>query len=124
MHTSGRYTGAPIPGLGGAAHHYPCCCNLSLRLLQCILHGDGLEEHLEISTGAKCGCKLVKSARCKTRVTPPLHELHWLPVYFWIKFKVLVVSFKSLNGLELGYLRDCLLTRLERPQPYCPFTRL
>lgn len=30
-------------------------------------------------------------------------------MYFQIQFKILGVTFKVLHGMELGYLRDCLL---------------
>lgn len=31
-----------------------------------------------------------------------VHELHWLPACFQIQFKVLFLTFKALNGMELG----------------------
>lgn len=39
------------------------------------------------------------------------HELHWLPVCFRVQFKVLV-TFKALYGLGLGYLWDHLFPRV------------
>lgn len=36
------------------------------------------------------------------------YELCWLPVDFWVHFKVLVVSYKALHGIGLCYLRNCL----------------
>ena len=41
--------------------------------------------------------------------TPVLKSLHWLPISFWAKYKVLVITFKALHGLGPGYLRDRLL---------------
>ena len=41
-------------------------------------------------------------------VTPVLKELHWLPVVFRIKFKILLQVFKSLNGMAPKYLSDKL----------------
>lgn len=35
-------------------------------------------------------------------------ELHWLPVCFWVRFKVLVIPCKNFHGIGPGYLRDCL----------------
>uniref|UniRef100_M3XH00 Reverse transcriptase domain-containing protein n=1 Tax=Latimeria chalumnae TaxID=7897 RepID=M3XH00_LATCH len=46
-------------------------------------------------------------------ITPMLRELHWLPIRWWITFKVLVLVFKALNGLGPAYLRDFLM-------PYVP----
>lgn len=41
-------------------------------------------------------------------VTPPLHELHWLQVCFWVQFKVLIITFKALHGRLAGYLQNHL----------------
>ena len=42
-------------------------------------------------------------------ITPVLKSLHWLSISFWVTYKVLVITFKALHGLGLGYLRDRLL---------------
>ena len=34
------------------------------------------------------------------QVTPGLYELHMLPITYWIKFKILILPFKSIHGLE------------------------
>jgi len=36
-------------------------------------------------------------------VTPGLYELHTLPIAYWIKFKILIVPFKSIHGLGPSY---------------------
>ncbi len=46
-------------------------------------------------------------------ITPVLESLHWLPVDYWIKFKVLCLAYKSLHGLALRYLADLI-------KPYVP----
>lgn len=35
-------------------------------------------------------------------------KLHWLPVCFWVWFKVSVMIYKILHGIGPGYLRYCL----------------
>ena len=42
------------------------------------------------------------------RITPILQELHWLPVKLRIKYKLLSVVHKSLNGVGPSYLADLL----------------
>ncbi|PIK40848.1 hypothetical protein BSL78_22278 [Apostichopus japonicus] len=37
-----------------------------------------------------------------------LHSLHWLPVEFRIKFKVLLLVYKCIHGMAPGYLSDDL----------------
>lgn len=44
-----------------------------------------------------------KRACFSAYVTSILYELHWLLVCIWVQFKVLMVAFKDLHGLGLGY---------------------
>ncbi|KAF7240636.1 putative RNA-directed DNA polymerase from transposon BS, partial [Varanus komodoensis] len=46
-------------------------------------------------------------------MTPVLRQLHWLPIEVRAQFKVLVMTYKALNGLGPGYLH-------ERLRPYMP----
>ncbi|KAF7245360.1 RNA-directed DNA polymerase from mobile element jockey [Varanus komodoensis] len=48
-----------------------------------------------------------------SHITPVLRQLHWLPIEVWAQFKVLVMTYKALNGLGPGYLK-------ERFRPYMP----
>ncbi|KAF7245783.1 hypothetical protein EYD10_08050 [Varanus komodoensis] len=43
-------------------------------------------------------------------------KLHWLPIEVWAQFKVLVITYKALNGLGPGYLKE----RLRPYVPSCP----
>ncbi len=59
-------------------------------------------------------CSSSRTARILTRtrksehITPVLRSLHWLPVTFRIDFKVLLLVYKSLNGLGPKYIADML----------------
>ena len=44
----------------------------------------------------------------KSHIRPTLQQLHWLPVEFRIKFKILVLTFKAMCGSGPAYLRDRL----------------
>ena len=46
------------------------------------------------------------------RVLPALMKLHWLPVYYRVLFKVLLLVFKALNGLASHYVSDLLNKRV------------
>ncbi|KAF7247270.1 Netrin receptor UNC5B [Varanus komodoensis] len=50
-------------------------------------------------------------------MTPVLRQLHWLPIEVRAQFKVLVMTYKALNGLGPGYLK-------ERLHPYLPTSHL
>ena len=47
---------------------------------------------------------------CKPRdfITPHLKTLHWLPVHLRIEFKIILLTFKALNGLAPTYLSDLI----------------
>ena len=44
----------------------------------------------------------------RTQTTPLLKQLHWLPVIYRIKFKILLLTFKSLNNLAPLYLKSLI----------------
>ena len=44
----------------------------------------------------------------RTRTTPLLRDLHWLPLIYRIKFKVLLITFKCLTGLAPDYLSSLI----------------
>ena len=52
--------------------------------------------------------RLVAGSGRRDHITPVLKDLHWLPVRFRAQFKVLVLTFKALNGLSPVYLKERL----------------
>ncbi|XP_053111605.1 uncharacterized protein LOC128327198 [Hemicordylus capensis] len=53
--------------------------------------------------------RLVSGSTQRDHIIPVLQQLHWLPICFLAKYKVLVITFKALNGLGPSYLRECFL---------------
>ena len=53
-----------------------------------------------------CAARLVVNARRHDHIIPVLRDLHWLPVEQRIIFKILLFTFKALNGLAPPYLSD------------------
>ena len=52
--------------------------------------------------------KLIFRAKKFNHVTPLMKQLHWLPVRYRTKFKVLLITYKSLNNLAPEYLGELL----------------
>jgi hypothetical protein len=52
--------------------------------------------------------RLVMRLRRKDHITPILINLHWLPVECRIKYKILLLVFKSLHGEAPAYLDDLI----------------
>jgi hypothetical protein len=75
----------------------------------------GVHECL-ISQLQRCqnnAARVVTLTRKYNHITPVLFDLHWLPVRYRITFKILLLTYKSLNGLSPAYLSDLL-------KPYKP----
>ena len=57
--------------------------------------------------------RLIASVSFRDHITPILFQLHWLPVEFRVRFKVLVLCFNCLQGTAPDYLID--LIKLYQP---------
>ena len=53
--------------------------------------------------------RLLSGVRTHQHITSTLATLHWLPVCFRVDFKVLMITYKALNGLGPQYLAERLL---------------
>ncbi len=60
--------------------------------------------------------RILTRTRKSDHITPVLRSLHWLPVTFRIDFKVLLLVYKSLNGLGPKYIAD-MLTEYKSNRP-------
>ena len=58
--------------------------------------------------------RLVTGARSSCHITPILKELHWLPVKQRIVFKLLITTYKVLNGLAPEYLLELIQRHVPR----------
>ena len=52
--------------------------------------------------------RVLTRTRGREHITPILKSFHWLTVHFRFNFKVLLLVFRSLNGLGFSYLSDLL----------------
>lgn len=52
--------------------------------------------------------RVLTGKRKRDHITPVLRHLHWLPVDYRINFKILLLTFKCLNGLAPEYLKELL----------------
>jgi hypothetical protein len=57
--------------------------------------------------------RMVKQLRRDCSITPVLQDLHWLPVAYRVKFKMVMLTFKALKTGKPQYLRELLV-------PYTP----
>ncbi len=52
--------------------------------------------------------KVLTRSRKYDHITPILQSLHWLPIEFRISYKILLLTYKALNGLAPAYLTSLL----------------
>ena len=55
-----------------------------------------------------CAARIVKRLPKHSHITQVLKDLHWLPIAQRIEYKIIMMTFKSLNGLAPPYLGDLL----------------
>ena len=56
-----------------------------------------------------CAARILTGTKKKDHITPILKDLHWLPVLERINFKILLLTFKTVNDLAPSYLKDILV---------------
>ncbi len=61
---------------------------------------------LQIVQNAAAG--VLTRSRKYDHITPILQSLHWLPIKFCISYKILLLTYKALNGLSPAYLTNLL----------------
>ena len=84
---------------------------MPLGLLHSILYGILAYQMVKIQRVQNAATRLVCKVPRFAHITPYLKELHWLPVKFRIKFKILVLTFQAICGLAPQYL--CELIRIK-----------
>ncbi len=93
-----------------------------------------VSSHLGYCNGVLCGipdsdvnklqcvqnvaARLITHTRKFDHITPVLQELHWLPVRTRILYKILVLTYKALNGTAPDYIRS-LLTCYQPKRALC-----
>jgi len=53
--------------------------------------------------------RLVTKTKMREHITPVLRQLHWLPVKERINYKILLLTYKALNGQGPVYIKDMLV---------------
>ena len=76
----------------------------------------GLPNYLiqRLQYALKSAARLISMSRKADHITPLLIELHWLPVEQRINFKILLFTYKIVNGLAPMYLSQLLESYVPR----------
>ena len=88
---------------------------ITSRLDYCnsLYFGASQKELARLQLVQNAAARLLTGTKKFDHITPVLRSRHWLPVHLRIRFKILVFTFKSLNGQAPPYLSDLV-------NPYTP----
>ncbi len=53
--------------------------------------------------------RILTRSHKRDHITPVLQSLHWLPVRYRVDFKIVLIVYKSLNGMAPSYISDLLI---------------
>jgi hypothetical protein len=84
-----------------------------LDQLNCLLYGLPLRLLNKLQRVQNMAARIITKTKPTDHITPVLKSLHWLPVKYRIQYKVLLLTFKCLNGKAPAYLTQLL-------EPYQP----
>ena len=75
------------------------------EILLLVVRGLSLQVRLtrKLQQVQNAAARLVSSVSKFDHISPVLACLHWLPVLFWARFKVLVFAYKAFSGLGPHY---------------------
>ncbi len=93
---------------------------MTSRLNYCNALLGGCSEHLinKLQMVQNAAAKVITRTRMYDHIRPVLSTLHWLTIKHRIDFKILLITYKALNGLAPQYLSE-LLSHYSPPCPLC-----
>ena len=81
-----------------------------LRLDYCngILYGIPKYQRDKLQRIQNIAARMISGTQTTDHITPILKNLHWLPVEARINFKILLITYKILNGQSASYLEPII----------------
>ena len=73
-----------------------------------LLYGISKKQLSRLQRVQNSAARLITLTKKREHITPVLHQLHWLPIKQRIKFKILLLIFKCINGLAPSYLTELI----------------
>ncbi len=76
-----------------------CVYDLKVRYCNALLGGCSATLNKQITMVQNAAARVLTRTRKYEHISPVLSTLHWLPTKHCIDFKILLITYKALNGL-------------------------
>ena len=73
-----------------------------------VLYGIPKYQRDKLQRMQNIAARMISGTRSTDHITPILKNLHWLPVEARINFKILLITYKILNGQSTSYLEPII----------------
>lgn len=112
--------------LNNESHSTKSTCNINCPWSKTMTLGNNkvLQNIWKLQLVQNIVAWIINGASYMTYLTLLLCQLHWLLLCFKVQFKVVVITFKALQGVGLCYLKDCLFLKdsirpIQLDWPHC-----
>ena len=76
-----------------------------------LLHGLSAYQLQKLQKMQNAAARLIFMERKYCHITSLLQKLHWLPIKYRIQFKILLITFKAIQGLAPSYIVDLICVK-------------
>ena len=78
-----------------------------------LLYGLPTAQIMRLQRVQNSAARLLTNTLKFQHITPILHRLHWLPVLYRINFKIILLTYKAIQGLAPRYLQELVIVKKE-----------
>jgi len=77
-----------------------------------LLYGLPANQIYKLQRVQNSAARLICNINRFDHITPVLYKLHWLPVRYRINFKILLITYKAINGLAPEYISELIKVKV------------
>ena len=89
-----------------------------LNYCKSLLYGCSDSEIKMLQRLQSMAARLICNSTWFCRITPLVFKLHWLPVKLRIKYKILLMTYKTIHGLSPDYIQSLHVLQVKKISLY------
>ena len=75
-----------------------------ITVTACFISGTPQVQIDKLQRVQNAAARLIFKQPKFSHITPPWCQLHWLPIKYYIEFKIFLLCFKAVHGMAPGYI--------------------